>query len=151
MRTADLRGEGQEPLPNSEQLLDTDMGGLEAGRELAGNLRAGTVRAPAQGRSIRVQHHHPRRGNKATGGLSNRKGGPPTQFLERSFIEAHPATRAPMALRKQGGATITPLVIAQAVKKSTQMQPSQGGRSIATRAKPTEGTHLAEGHEALLP
>ena len=151
MRTADLRGEGQEPLPNSKQLLDTDMGGLEAGRELAGNLSAGTVRAPAQRRSIRVQNHNPRRGDKATGGLSNRQGSPPTQFLKRSFIEAHPATRATMVLQKQGGATIMLLVIAQAVKKSTQMQPSQGGRSIATRAKPTEGTHLTEGHKALLP
>ena len=43
------------------------------------------------------------------------------------------------------------LVVVEAVKKSTQMQPSQGGRSIATRAKPTKGTHLAEGYEALLP
>ena len=100
MRTADLHGEDQEPLPNSKQLLDTDMGGLEARRELAGNINAGTVRAPAQRRSIRVQNHNPHRGDKATGGLRNRQGGPPMQFLKRSFIEAHPATRATMALRK---------------------------------------------------
>ena len=151
MSAADLRREGQEPLPNRKQLLDTDMGGLEAGRELAGNIDTGTLRAPAQRRSIGVQNHNPHRGDKATGGLCNRQGSPPTQFLKCSFIEAHPATRATMALRKQGGATITPLVIAQAVKESTQMQPSQGGRSIATRAKPAEGTHLTEGHEVLLP
>ena len=151
MSAAHLRREGQEPLPNSKQLLDTDMSGLQAGRELAGNINTGTVRAPAQRRSIRVQNHNPRRGDKATGGLSNRQGSPPTQFLKRSFIEAHPATRVTMALRKQGGTPITLLVVAQAAKKSTQMQPSQGGRSIATGAKPAEGAHLTEGHEALLP
>ena len=100
MSAADLRREGQEPLPNRKQLLDTDMGGLEARRELAGNINAGTVRAPTQRRSIRVQNHNPRWGDKVTGGLSNRQGSPPMQCLKRSFIEAHPATRTPMALRK---------------------------------------------------
>ena len=150
MSAADLRRKGQEPLPNRKQLLNTNMSGLEARRELAGYVNAGTVRAPAQRRSIGIQNHNPLRGDKATGGLCNRQGSPPTQFLKRSFIEAHPATRAAMALRKQRRATVPPLVVMQAIKKSMQMQPSQGGRSIATRAKPTKGTHLVEGHKALL-
>ena len=146
----DHHGKGQEPLPNHEQLLETDMSGLEARRELAGDVNAGTVCAPAQRRSIGIQNHNPRRGNKATRGLSHRQGSPPTKLLKSSFIEAHPATQVPMVLQKQGGSTVTLLVVAKTVKKSTQMQPSQGGRSIAARAEPTKRTHLAEGHKALL-
>ena len=100
------------------------MSSLEARGELARDVNAGTVHAPVQRRSIGVQNHNPRWGNKATGGLSHRQGSPPAQLLKCSFIKAHPATWAAMALRKKGGFTALLLVVAKAVKKSMQMQPS---------------------------
>ena len=99
------------------------MSGLKARRELAGDINTGTVHAPAQRRSIVIQHHNPCRGDKATRGLSNRLGSPPTKLLKLNFIEADPATRAPVALRKQGGFTIMPLAVVNTVKKSMRMQP----------------------------
>ena len=89
---------GKEPLANYEQLLDTNMNSLEARMELSDNVNAGTVCPPAQRGSIGIQHHNPNQGDKATGGLSNRQGSPPTKLLKCRFIEAHPATRVPMML-----------------------------------------------------
>ena len=145
MSAADQHGKGQERLPNRKQFVDTGMSSLEGRRKLTGDVNAGTVHTPVQRGSISIQHRNLRRGDKVTCGLSNRQGSPPTKLLKGSFIETHPTTRAPVALRKQGGTTIMLLIVAETVKKSIQMQPSQGGRSVATRAEPTKGTHLVEG------
>lgn len=93
MSLADHHGKGQEPLPNCKQLLDTDMRRIEGRIELTGDINATKVCAPAQRRSIGIQNHNLRQSNKAKCRLSDRQGSPPMKLLNRSFIEAYPATR----------------------------------------------------------
>ena len=52
---ADHHGKGRELLSNCKQLLDTNMSGLGARRELAGDVNTGTVCAPAQRRGIGIE------------------------------------------------------------------------------------------------